>query len=121
MDYPGLHCHTLEMYYVLFMFNLHLNYVEMLESVCLALESGVHGINNSIDNQLVESWTLFLIILRNINGRTRIRGFLVRIVRTSTLFINVSFTDTPFIIHLAHLVGRGWRGSIGETCNQGDL
>ena len=26
-------------------YNLRLNYVEMLESVCLALEFGVHGIN----------------------------------------------------------------------------
>ena len=45
MDYPGLLCHTLEMHYVLLTYNLRLNYVEMLESVCLALEFGVHGIN----------------------------------------------------------------------------
>ena len=35
------------------------------------------------------------------------RGCLVRIVRTNTLLINVSLTDIPFIIHLAHLVGEG--------------
>ena len=34
MDYPGLLCHTLEMHYVLLTYNLRLNYVEMLESVC---------------------------------------------------------------------------------------
>ena len=45
MDYPGLLCHTLEMNYVLLTYNLRLNYVEMLESVCLALEFGVHGVN----------------------------------------------------------------------------
>ena len=45
MDYHGLLCHTLEMHYVLLAYNLHLNYVDMLESVCLALEFGVHGIN----------------------------------------------------------------------------
>ena len=41
MDYPGLLCLTLEMHYVLLTYNLRLNYLEMLESVCLALESGV--------------------------------------------------------------------------------
>ena len=35
------------------------------------------------------------------------RAYLVRIVRTNTLLINVSLTDTPFNIHLAHLVGEG--------------
>ena len=45
MDYTGLLCHTLEMHYVLLTHNLRLNSVGMLESVCLALESGVHGIN----------------------------------------------------------------------------
>ena len=45
MDYPGLLCHNLEMHYVLLTYNIRLNYVEMLESVCLALEFGVHGIN----------------------------------------------------------------------------
>ena len=35
----------LAMHYVLSTYNLRLSYVEMLESVCLALESGVHGIN----------------------------------------------------------------------------
>ena len=44
MDYPGLLCHTLEINYVLLTYNLRLNNVEMLESVCLALEFGVHGI-----------------------------------------------------------------------------
>ena len=43
------------------------------------------------------------------------------IVRTNTLLINVSLMDTPFIIHLTHLVGEGWSRSIGEQCNQGDL
>ena len=33
------------MHYVFLTNNLRLNYVEMLESVCLALEFGVHGIN----------------------------------------------------------------------------
>ena len=58
----------------------------------------------------MESWTLFLIISRNINWtlwRWQKRGCLVRIVRTNTLLINVSLTDIPFIIHLAHLVGEG--------------
>ena len=32
----------------------------------------------------------------------------------------MSLTDTPFITHLAHLVGEGWTGFIGEQCNQGD-
>ena len=32
---------------------------------------------------------------------------LIRIVRTNTLLINVLLMDTPFIIHLAHLVGEG--------------
>ena len=45
MDYPGLLCHTLEMHYVLLTYNLRLKYLYMLESICLALESGVHGIN----------------------------------------------------------------------------
>ena len=45
MDYSELLCHTLEMHYVLLTYNLRLNYEEMLESVGLALESGVHGIN----------------------------------------------------------------------------
>ena len=45
MDYPGLLCHNLAMHYVLLTYNLRLSYVEMLESVYLALESGVHGIN----------------------------------------------------------------------------
>ena len=43
--------------------------------------------------------------------------------KKNTLLINVSFMDTPFIIHLAHDIWseRGWSGSIGEQCNQGDL
>ena len=45
IDYPRLHCHTLEMHYILLTYNLRLNYVEMLESGCLALEFGIHGIN----------------------------------------------------------------------------
>ena len=38
MSYSGDALHS-------FNVNLRLSYVEMLESVCLALESGVHGIN----------------------------------------------------------------------------
>ena len=45
MDYRGLLGHTLVLHDVLLMYNLRLSYVEMLERVCLALESGVHGIN----------------------------------------------------------------------------
>ena len=33
MDYPGLLCHNMAMHYVLLTYNLHLSYVEMLESV----------------------------------------------------------------------------------------
>ena len=44
MDYSRLLCHTLEMPYVLLTYTIRLNYIDMLENVCLALESGVHGI-----------------------------------------------------------------------------
>ena len=61
MDYPGLLCHTLAMHYVLLMYNLRLSYVEMLESVCLALESGVHGykhVNSDVKQSFDHSVTV---------------------------------------------------------------
>ena len=50
MDYPGLLCHTLEMHYVLLTYNLRLNYVEMLESVCLAWSPRYKHVNKGNSN-----------------------------------------------------------------------
>ena len=44
MDYPGLLSYSGDALRS-FNVNLRLNYVEMLESICLDLEFGVHGIN----------------------------------------------------------------------------
>ena len=100
MDYPKLLCHTLKMHYVLSMYNLRLNYVVMLESVCFVFSHRIWSLPYKyvfvFDH--IKEYQLDIVALTE----TWLSSEDIK-----TLLINVSLTDTLFIVHLAHLVGEG--------------